>query len=115
MVSEQDRIAMQLLSQTCDEPTPALISSDQSLIKSLSNLSSALSTIIEYIQKVINGEELPNKEIGRFLTYTLSLFPTHDSLYDNILNQGILDAENLIHLSALMISNLLESEKIKDQ
>lgn len=112
LVNEQDRIAMQLLETSNEGKT--IISDNQNMDKNLLGLSNTLAQVLDYVNRVIEGTEKPNKEIGRFLRYTLSLIPNTGSTHEKSIDQALQDTTTLVKLMNQLKPSLNETEKSKE-
>eukprot|EP01121_Diplochlamys_sp_Union-15-3_P009761 TRINITY_DN2673_c0_g1_i1.p1 TRINITY_DN2673_c0_g1~~TRINITY_DN2673_c0_g1_i1.p1 ORF type:complete len:291 (-),score=44.20 TRINITY_DN2673_c0_g1_i1:33-905(-) len=112
--TDQERITMNVLSRDSKTSKPTKILSDLDSLESVvRNFSGLLEAVEEYIDKVIEGKEKPNEEIGHLIQDSLALAPAYDPSFDKIFANGVSDLLMVLYLANLTKSNLLLAEKLQ--
>jgi hypothetical protein len=92
----------------------ALLDDLDSVERSMSKLIGLLDEVTAYVQRVIEGKEKPNVEVGRLLYDTLYSLPKVDAeQFETLFSKQIQDLVMIVYLSKLTRTHLTLNEKLQ--
>jgi len=114
--AEKSAIEFLLRSKTPGESRSALTSEIENVEVVISQVQNQLESILEYTQKILNGETVTNPSIGRFLSNTIFSLPKIDqAVYEKTFNDSLQDLLMVMYLSNLVKTQLSITEKLQLQ
>jgi hypothetical protein len=88
----------------------------ESLEDTVKRLLALIETVSDYVNRVLEGKEAPDNEIGRMINETLALLPSSSSSeFDKIFANGLQDVLMILYLANLTRTHLLLAERLREQ
>jgi len=109
-----DRVGFEVLSRTKNDSLATLTSDLVNLQGSVEKLLELITTVLNYVEKVRDGEIKGDSAIGRFLAKTIAVIPKWDpEQIDRLFNANMQDLLMVVYLANLTRTQILVAEKLQ--
>lgn len=109
---EADRVGIELLKA---ENTESLPSDLDGLQQSISKLQGMIDDTLEYVEDVCEGQNPPNKNIGRYLMDTIASVPRlGEDTFSKLFNDSVQDVLLVMYLANMTKGQLVLAEKLSN-